>query len=259
MLSSKVVQLNRLRHNMTQFDHMILSLMIVWVLAMISLPIQKWVLGENALATGISIGVLLQWMAVWAILVWAWGLRRAAVVTGMIVLLAWGVEYVGHTTGFPFGAYAYTERLQPQIGGVPLLIPLAWVMMLPSAWAIAWRITRNRLGFVLVSALAFTVWDLFLDPQMVGWKLWIWEQPGGYFGIPWTNFAGWFLASLVLSLLSRPLITVSDLPSRSLIAIYAITWALELIGLLCFWGLTGPALVGGVAMGAILLWALKSH
>ncbi|MEO8393139.1 MAG: carotenoid biosynthesis protein, partial [Chloroflexota bacterium] len=127
------------------------------------------------------------------------------------------------------------------------------------AWAIAHRITRNRLGFVLVSALAFTVWDLFLDPQMVAWNLWIWDQPGGYFGIPWTNFAGWLIASLVLSIIARPLITVSDLPARPLIAIYAITWALELIGLLCFWGLTGPALVGGVAMGLILLWAIKSH
>src|SRR5690349_13456769 len=134
MLSSKVMQFNRLRQNMTQFDHMILALMVVWVLAMISLPIQKWVLGENALATGISIGVLLQLMAVWSILVWAWGLKRAALVTGGIVLFAWLVEFVGHTTGFPFGAYAYTDRLQPQVGGVPLLIPLAWLMMLPSAW-----------------------------------------------------------------------------------------------------------------------------
>ena len=258
-LSSKVDQLNRLRQNMTQFDYMITALLVVWVLAMISLPIQKWVLGENALAVGISIGVLLQLMAVWSILVWAWGMRRAAVVTGIIVVLAWGMEYIGHTTGVPFGAYAYTDRLQPQIGGVPLLIPLAWLMMLPPAWVIARRITRNTLGFVLVSALAFTVWDLFLDPQMVGWNLWIWDQPVGYFGIPWMNFAGWLIAASLITLISRRLATLSDLPSRPLIAIYAISWALETVGLLCFWGLPGPALVGGAAMGLVLLAALRSR
>jgi len=252
-------QLNRLRHSMTQFDYMITALLIVWTLAMISLPIQKWILGENALATGISIGVLLQLMAVWAILVWTWGLKRAALVSGVIILFAWAVEYVGHTTGFPFGAYTYTDRLQPQIGGVPVLIPLAWLMMLPSAWVIARRITRNPVGFVLVSALAFTVWDLFLDPQMVGWNLWVWEQPVGYFGIPWLNFVGWWIASAVITLISRRLITLSDLPSRPLIAIYAITWALETVGLLCFWGLAGPALVGGAAMGLVLLAAVRKR
>ena len=258
MLSSKVDQLHRLRQTMTQFDYMILALLIVWVLAMISLPIQKWLLGENALATGISIGVLLQLMAVWAILVWTWGLRRAALVTGVIALLAWGGEFVGHTTGFPFGAYAYTDRLQPQLGGVPLLIPLAWLMMLPSAWVIARRITRNPIAFVLVSALAFTVWDLFLDPQMVGWNLWQWAHPVGYFGIPWLNFVGWLIASAVITLIARRLAPLNDLPSRPLIAMYAVTWALETIGLLCFWGLTGPALVGGAAMGLVLLAALRS-
>jgi uncharacterized membrane protein len=251
------MQFNRVRQHMTQFDYMITALMVVWVLAMISLPIQKWVLGENALATGISIGVLLQLMAVWSILVWAWGVRRTALVTGGIILFAWLVEYIGHTTGFPFGAYAYTDRLQPQIGGVPLLIPLAWLMMLPSGWVIARRITRHTLGFILVSALAFTAWDLFLDPQMVGWNLWLWNQPSGYFGIPWTNFAGWLAAAAIITALVNRFAPLGDLPTRPLMAIYAISWALETIGLLCFWGLTGPALVGGVAMGAMLVWALK--
>ena len=42
-------------------------------------------------------------------------------------------------------------------------------------------------------------------------------------------------------------------------SIYAVTWALETIGLLCFWGLPGPALVGGAAMGLVLLAALRSR
>jgi putative membrane protein len=179
---------NRLHAALSPFDRSVVLLIIAWVLAMISLPILRWGLGESALPIGISVGVLLQLMLVLAILLWTWGGRRTALVVAVIVVCAWLVEYIGHTTGFPFGGYAYTERLQPQVGGVPLLIPLAWLMMLPPSWAVAGRragrAAQGRLAFVIVSALAFTAWDLFLDPQMVGWNLWVWTPPSSYFGIP---------------------------------------------------------------------------
>ena len=47
-------------------------------------------------------------------------------------MIGWTAEAIGSKTGFPFGAYHYTDRLQPQLLGVPLLIPLAWLMMLPA-------------------------------------------------------------------------------------------------------------------------------
>ena len=247
----------RWRENLSAFERGILALTVAWALSMISLPILRWVVGENVLPLGISVGVLLQLGAVRAILAWAWGARRAWLVTVVIVVIAWLIDYVGHTSGILLGKYAYTALLQPQLGDVPLLIPFAWLMMLPPAWAVARRITAHRVGFVLVSALAFTAWDLFLDPQMVGWNLWTWEKPVGYFGIPWLNFVGWLAASAGITLVARRLAPLDELPARPLIAIYAITWALETIGLLFFWGLPGPALVGGAVMGLILLLALR--
>ena len=162
-------------------------------------------------------------------------------------MVAWTSEAVGSKTGFPFGAYHYTDRLQPQLLGVPLLIPLAWLMMLPPAWAVAQRITRRSTGllFVAVSALAFTAWDLFLDPQMVNWGLWVWDQPGQYFGIPLVNYAGWFLVSALITVLARP----SALPTRPLFVIYALTWLIETMGLILFWGMYGPAAAGFIGMG----------
>ncbi len=249
-------------NGLTVFERWIAILMAGWVLAMISLPILKWVVGKNVLPIGISVGVLFQLIAVYAILVWVWGTRRANLLTGVIVVCAWGVEYIGHTTGFPFGGYRYTDQLQPQLGGVPLLIPLAWMMMLPPSWAVAQRIAdrfkQRRAALIIVSALAFTAWDLFLDPQMVGWSLWLWDQPSGYFGIPLVNFAGWLAAAAAITLLASWIAPLERLPARPLIAIYAISWALETVGLLVFWGLPGPALVGTVVMGAILLWAIKA-
>ena len=113
--------------------------------------------------------MLLQASLVVLFLTHAAGLRRATLVVITVVAASWAFEILGSKTGIPFGAYHYTEALEPQLLGVPLLIPLAWLMMLPPAWAVAQRITgrRSGLAFVAISALAFTAWDLFLDPQMV--------------------------------------------------------------------------------------------
>lgn len=227
---------------------------------MIGLPIIRWTVGDDALPAGIAAGVLLQIAAVLMLLAQAWGVRRTLILALIVAALAWAVEYIGHTTGFPFGAYDYTARLQPQLGGVPLLIPLAWLMMLPSSWAVARVIAgANRASFIVISALAMTAWDLFLDPQMVAWNLWQWEHAGvfTYFGIPWGNFAGWLLASGAITALALPVLRLDQLPLAPLILIYVITWLLEAIGQWFFWGLPASGTVGFLAMGGMLLWVYK--
>jgi putative membrane protein len=268
--------LTSLRRQVTQIDRAVLLLIVAWVLAMISLPIVRWTLGDEALPAGITVGVLLQIAAVFAVGIHAWGFRRTLRAFAVVVVLAWAFEFIGHMTGFPFGEYDYTERLQPQIGGVPVLIPLAWLMMLPPSWALAWRIARRYAGwrrravFVGAAALAMTAWDLFLDPQMVGWSLWVWQDTGGftYFGIPWINFAGWLLASGTITAVVTltPLAPVrldadpapSDLFPPVLIVIYIITWLLEAIGQIVFWELPATGVVGTLGMGAVLWWGLRS-
>lgn len=229
-------------------------LILAWVLAMIALPILRWTLGDAVLPAGVLVAVLLQAGAVLTLLWQAWGAARTLRLAALVGVLAWAIEALGSTTGFPFGAYHYTKVLRPQLLGVPIIIPVAWLMMLPPAWAVARLITGHYRtpAFVLVSALAFTAWDFFLDPQMVAWNFWVWEHPGGYFGIPWANFLGWLLASALLTVLARP----TDLPLRPLLLVYAITWALESVGLIVFWCLPGPGLVGLVLMGGMVVWAV---
>lgn len=229
-------------------------LTVVWVLVMISIPIVRWVVGDAVLHWGVIVSVILQAAAVLAILRHAWPARTLLRVLALVIPTSWLIEYIGSSTGIPFGAYSYTETLQPQLLGVPLIIPLAWLMMLPPAWAVAQAITRRSAGiaFVAAASLAFTAWDFFLDPQMVGWGYWVWAQPGGYFGIPWVNFLGWTLSAALLTVLARP----AQLPLTALRIIYTVTWALQTIGQLLFWGMPGPALVGGVVMGvfAVAAW-----
>jgi putative membrane protein len=133
-----------------------------------------------------------------------------------------------------------------------VIIPLAWLMMLPPAWAVASELGARHGGwrFIILSAAAFTAWDFFLDPQMVAWGYWQWHHEGGYFGIPWLNFAGWFLSAALITWLVRP----GPLPVRPLLLIYVTTWLLQSIGQAFFWAMPGPALIGFLTMGSFVFW-----
>ena len=228
-----------------------------WLLTMIAIPILRWVIGDGVLHQGVIAGVILQAAAVLVISYQAWGARTVLRIAVVVMPLSWLIERIGSTTGFPFGAYHYTDALAPLIGGVPAVIPLAWLMMLPPAWAVAYAITGAVRGrrFVLVSALAFTAWDLFLDPQMVAWGYWVWEVPGVYFGIPLVNFAGWLLASALLTWVARP----PRPPVTPLLLIYGAVWFLQSVGLALFWQMPGPAVFGFIGMGVFLLVALRNR
>ncbi len=231
-----------------------------WLATLIATPISMQKLGDGIFPALAGLGVLTQAAAALLGLhtgkPWRWVLGTAAAVGAF----TWAVEWVGSTTGFPFGQYHYTEHLQPQLLGVPLLIPLAWLMMLAPTWGVVQIILKGRggaLAFAALSGLAFTAWDLYLDPQMTARELWVWETPGGYFGIPWSNYFGWWLSATALTLLLRP----QNLPARPLLLIYALTWAFEAVGLSVFWGQPGPALAGFAGMGifvGLAAWRLRS-
>jgi putative membrane protein len=241
-------------------DWFLYTLIVAWSLVMISVPLQRWTAGDEALPFAVTLGAVLQAAAALLLLIYAMGERRALIIAGVVALAAWGIEFIGSTTGFPFGAYHYTDRLQPQIGGVPILIPLAWLMMLPSAWAIAWAIAgkRGRVTFIVVTALVFTVWDLFLDPQMVGWGFWEFAPFDGiaYFGIPLTNYLGWLLSSAAITVLALAVgLQPVKIPLIPALVIYSVTWFLETVGLLVFWGLPDPGMVGAVVMAVPMVYA----
>jgi putative membrane protein len=242
-------------------DHLVQAAVALWIVTMIATPIVRWAAGDGALALMASLGVLVQSAAVATIFLRSAGL--ASTVRALLPLLAaaWLIEFIGSRTGLPFGRYSYTSTLQPQAGGVPLIVPLAWMMMLPPSWAVADSILRRggiswiasaRIWRAILAALAFTAWDLALDPQMTAWGFWRWPGGGPYFGIPLTNYLGWLLISFLISLLLFP----RELPLKPLLAVYGVMWFLQSFGLALFWGLPGPALCGFLAMGGFLAWAL---
>lgn len=227
-----------------------LTLLIVWFVAMAALPIADR-FSASARAWTLSAAVLCQLVIVlhayWA----EFGVSTVVLLLVGVPAFGWFAEFVGTRTGLPFGPYSYTDRLKPQVHNVPLLIPAAWLMMLPVCWSVSAALFPQA-GTVVraaVAALAFTAWDLYLDPIMVRWDYWRWRRRGRYQGIPWTNFFGWWLWSCVIGVV----LGAPPAGSNVLSVIYIVTWALFLMGQLVLWRMPVAALVGGTAMGLFAL------
>ncbi|HEU4823268.1 MAG TPA: carotenoid biosynthesis protein [Nitrososphaeraceae archaeon] len=167
------------------------------------------------------------------------GWQRTLVFFGITVAVTWCYEHVGVETGLIYGAYHYTDALGAKLGNVPIVIPIAWFMMIYPSYIIANLIgsgrtmmtknnnndSRTSLAQILwlsfLSAVVMTAWDLVVDPYLSGptEKAWIWEGGGGqYFGVPLHNFGGWILTTFTIYFLFRLLSerTLQALPSRPL-------------------------------------------
>ena len=161
----------------------------------------------------------MEWMsslllALMGVTAWAWlgvNFGTWGAVAGVAIFLAGiGIEWFGVETGTPFGPYRYTEVLAPILpNGVPTSIGSAWQMIVVSGLATAAWLLRGRLGagsIWLVSAVGAALavgLDFLLEPVAFHVKrYWEWlGDGGGYYGVPWSNFATWFVAVLVLNML----------------------------------------------------------
>lgn len=112
------------------------------------------------------------------------------------------MENVGVLTGFPFGRYYYTDVLGPKLFLVPLLIGPAYFGTGYLSWVLATVLLdadrrRDALATVAVPVVATFImvgWDVCLDPgsSTIG-GIWIWQDGGPYFGVPFGNYLGWAL------------------------------------------------------------------
>jgi len=199
-------------------------------------------------APAMIIGAQLQsvgFVALMAICVWRhWGARLALVLVAVLSSIAFVAEFMGTTTGFPFGHYSYTDMLGYKIlGEVPWVIPPSWFAMGIPCFVIAQAVTAlgtrvgQRISFakrVLIIAIAAWLlmsWDLILDPAMSALlPYWEWHEPGFYYNSPLANFLGWFGVGVVIMVAIDLLTRGKELRSISAIwclNFYALNWAMS--------------------------------
>lgn len=125
-------------------------------------------------------------------------------------IVGFASELLGVVSGIPFGSYEYTDTLAPDLFGVPIAITFAWIVVFAFARAVVGRVSENRWLSAAAIAACMTAFDLIIDPLAAGpLGYWVWEANGTYFGVPFTNFIGWFVVSYAIAAIA-PYPTASD-------------------------------------------------
>jgi putative membrane protein len=124
--------------------------------------------------------------------------------------VAWVTEFSSTKIGVPFGFYHYTESTRGQelfIANVPLMDSLSFTFLAYASFTLARAAlksrTTSRVTLAAVSGLLMMLIDVVIDPLAVRGDQWFlgrifdYAEPGLYFGVPLSNFAGWWLVGLV--------------------------------------------------------------
>ncbi|WP_395689702.1 carotenoid biosynthesis protein [Aestuariivirga sp.] len=138
-----------------------------------------------------------------------YGLKSMIVFFLMVNVVGFFFENLSVSTGFPFGNYHYTNALNmPMIWQVPLDVALLYFAMGYISWTIAntlldkaderLGIRFNLFALPVVSAFLMTSWDVVFDPTWsTHFQTWIWEDGGGFFGVPLSNYLGWYFVTWI--------------------------------------------------------------
>jgi uncharacterized membrane protein len=138
------------------------------------------------------------------------GARFAALFFTISAVVSYLLEETGVRTGIIYGRYHYSDLLGAKLGHVPIIIPLAWFMMIYPSWRVARALigkvdTRSLTGLTAlagVGALVMTAWDVVMDPGMAAGGNWSWETGGAYFGVPRHNYLGWLMTTFLVYLIA---------------------------------------------------------
>lgn len=153
------------------------------------------------------------------------GLKRAVSFCVAGYFVTWLSEYSSIHNGFPYGYYIYagtTMGRELWILGVPFMDSLSYVFLAYASFSLALLAVspvrlekkviyiletkglRYSLKTTVLGALFMTCLDVIIDPVALRGERWflgkIHEYPAGgvYFGVPISNFAGWFLVGFIL-------------------------------------------------------------
>lgn len=192
------------------------------------------------------------------------GWKRSVAFVLVGSLLGASAELLGTTTGIPFGEYSYTTRLGPLIlGHVPWFIPLSWYALSILCYDLARRIYSSKLARVLAVAVFMILWDVSLDPAMNQgggtFVFWAYPEGGAFFGMPWSNWIGWFVTSALIGVGFEALGGLGEKPDAFEMRWSPILYSLHLlfpISVCLLYGLPLAGLIGFVALciPLTLLW-----
>jgi uncharacterized membrane protein len=188
-----------------------------------------------------------------------YGSRAILIFTTLCLGVGTLFESVSLRTGFPFGYYRFTDLMGPKLFDLPILLALAYVGMGYLSWVLAVVILdcqnkplsgRKIVVLPLAASFVMTAWDFSMDAVWADIDhAWVWRDGGSYYGVPTSNFFGWFLTVYIfyqlfaLYLRNRATMPSSTSHWRLAIVFYAASAAGNLL-------VVAPSSMGGVFVDA---------
>jgi len=151
------------------------------------------------------------------------GNKNTAIFFSISLFLGFLSEYLGTAYGIFFGHYYY--NLQTFFFGyVPFNTPISWAIIIYICYTLTSIFFKgfaglnpkiedmsiqDKLGLIiilsLIDGLIAMNLDMILDPVSVapGVAGWVWIGGGEYFGVPISNFIGWFLVAFIATFFFR--------------------------------------------------------
>lgn len=153
------------------------------------------------------------------------GWRKTLYFTAAGYFISFLSEVTSINTGFPYGWYYYVEATKGKelwVCGVPFFDSLSYVFLAYCSYTAALlvvspikvcatdvvtletRSIRNSFSILLLASLFQVFLDIIIDPVALQGHRWFlgriygYREAGYHFGVPFSNYAGWFLVSLVM-------------------------------------------------------------
>jgi putative membrane protein len=129
-----------------------------------------------------------------------YGLRGILLFATICVIVGNFSENLSVAAGFPFGRYYFADLMGPKLLHMPVLLGLAYIGMAYVSWTLARAIVGEPqaggmrvLALPSIASFIMVAWDLAQDPV---WATvlhgWVWLDGGPWFGVPISNYLGWY-------------------------------------------------------------------
>ncbi len=152
------------------------------------------------------------------------GFKRALLFAIAGYCIAWASEYSSIHNGIPYGLYYYIHSTQGRelwVLGIPFMDSMSFVFLSYASYSLALfslspairkggiyllenNTIRHSMKVRILGALLFMCLDVIIDPVALQGSRWFlgqiygYAEKGFYFGIPVSNFIGWFVVGFFL-------------------------------------------------------------
>ena len=126
---------------------------------------------------------------------------------------------------------------------------------------LARRLVASRLTQIVLGAFFMVLWDVSLDPAMgiyAHTTFWSYPDGGFYYGMPFSNWAGWFGVSLVIMAGYSLALGTRPLQHRLAPLVYGLNGLFPL-SLCLLYGLYGAFIIGAVAILLPIVWLARTQ